>query len=350
MAENLEQVLESLRPTAPGVIMDMVKAAGIDVAPWSTKKDGTPAAKPKANPQYCYEWAFGGERQPTALCVWHRNLKVDAAQIVFEESLRQHALGLDRVAITRDNPAHVKSRARDQAKRARLFDSLLQRAFRKSQPVRVILLTGKPRQRDELGWDTAQVEYRNLDPEYWSVVSYSDEDGSFKMVRGVQIEHVSQAAPSGPSESFGQPLENDKTDQTKSASDVKPNYVDQFSILEAPERMATAGSAFQRSQEVRSRVLERAKGVCECCGVPGFRMGNGAVYLETHHVIPLSANGPDVEWNVVAICPNDHRRAHFAADRREIRSDLIATLIRFSPGARDALTSLSASMDASEQP
>ena len=263
MAADAREVLESLRPTAPGVIMDMVEAAGIDVAPWSMKKDGTPAAKPKANPQYCYEWAFGGDKQPTALCVWHRNLKVDAGQIVFEESLRQHALGLDRVAITRDNPAHVKSRARDQAKRARLFDSLLQRAFRKSQPVRVILLTGKPRQRDVLGWDTAQVEYRALDREHWSVVSYSDENGSFKLVRGLPIEFVSQAASSGPRESFGQPRENDKTDQTNSASDDQPAYADQFSIPEAPERAATVGSVFQRSQEVRRRVLERAKGFCE---------------------------------------------------------------------------------------
>jgi 5-methylcytosine-specific restriction protein A len=31
-------------------------------------------------------------------------------------------------------------------------------------------------------------------------------------------------------------------------------------------------------------------------------------YLETHHVISLSEQGPGKVTNVIALCPNDHRR------------------------------------------
>jgi 5-methylcytosine-specific restriction protein A len=49
--------------------------------------------------------------------------------------------------------------------------------------------------------------------------------------------------------------------------------------------------------------------------------------LETHHVVPLSENGPDHPANVVAICPKDHRRAHYAVDREEIAIRLTARLV-----------------------
>ena len=69
-------------------------------------------------------------------------------------------------------------------------------------------------------------------------------------------------------------------------------------------------------------------------------MGAGGIYLETHHVFPLSLSGPDIEWNVVAICPNDHRRAHFASDKNEIRARLVEHLVSSYPAAKAALQSL----------
>lgn len=66
----------------------------------------------------------------------------------------------------------------------------------------------------------------------------------------------------------------------------------------------------------------RARGVCELCGTEGFRTAAGQVYLETHHVAPLSEGGLDQVSNVVALCPNDHRRAHHGSDRSDIRSRL----------------------------
>jgi 5-methylcytosine-specific restriction protein A len=69
-------------------------------------------------------------------------------------------------------------------------------------------------------------------------------------------------------------------------------------------------------------------------------MTAGGIYLETHHVFSLSLLGPDIEWNVVAICPNDHRRAHFGEDRDEIRTRLVVRLVSNYPAARTALESL----------
>jgi hypothetical protein len=40
-------------------------------------------------------------------------------------------------------------------------------------------------------------------------------------------------------------------------------------------------------------------------------------------VIPLSCGGADKAWNMVATCPDDHRRAHFGENRNELRDNMI---------------------------
>jgi 5-methylcytosine-specific restriction protein A len=55
-------------------------------------------------------------------------------------------------------------------------------------------------------------------------------------------------------------------------------------------------------------------------------MTGGEIYLETHHVVPLSEKGADHERNVAALCPNDHREAHHGERREAIRSLLLAML------------------------
>lgn len=317
MTTSLAQVLESIRPTTGRMVIDLVAEAGIDVAPWHVKKDGRPAKRPNANPHYCYEWAFGGADQPTALCVWHRAIKVGRDAIEYADNLRRFALRLDEIAIEPRNPADVRSRARDQAKRARSFDSLLQRACRRLAPIRVILLEGDDKGAEQLGWNASKVRYRALDVESWYVRSYSNDDGAFELVRGIQ-----------PSEDG----------QRSSKNGIAEDFVDQFSLPAQAERIKREATVIPRSQEVRRRALERAGGFCEFCGARGFTLANGAIYLETHHVIPLAEDGPDIEWNVVAICPNDHRRVHYGEDRADIRAAMIEKLIQLEPKARDVLT------------
>ena len=89
--------------------------AGIDVEPWGFKRDGTRVSAPRANPAYCYEWAFGSDAEGYVLCIWHDSLKEAALPegpaLAFQENLRQLALSLDRIAIDRSQPTDIRNRA-----------------------------------------------------------------------------------------------------------------------------------------------------------------------------------------------------------------------------------------------
>jgi predicted restriction endonuclease len=73
-------------------------------------------------------------------------------------------------------------------------------------------------------------------------------------------------------------------------------------------------------------VLARAKGSCEFCGALGFLKPDGARCLETHHIIALAAEGADRLTNVIGLCPNDHREAHFGERRQVLEQQMIAKL------------------------
>ena len=86
------------------------------------------------------------------------------------------------------------------------------------------------------------------------------------------------------------------------------------------------GRAYKRDRKIREAVLAYAKGTCECCGELGFELEDGSRYLETHHIIEVSARGPDSVDNVVAICANCHRKAHYAKDRLAFERVMISAL------------------------
>lgn len=324
MKENdidvLESVVESLRPRQNKKIMDLVAEAGIDVAPWRTKKDGSAVKNPQTNPAYCFQWAFGGNGQPTVVCIWHSSLAVSQELVFYEDSILRYASKLNLIAIDSSQSLRLRTRARKQEARAQHFDSLIQSAYRRSQPIRVVLLLGYPNSGSDIGWDTSKVQYRMLDSEAWYVHSYSDGDGLCRLLRKIPPETVLNGEGILP---------------------TQPVFVDQFSLPAPAAKHESTGFIFDRSAEVRRAVLERAVGVCECCGVPGFKMDNGRIFLETHHVIPLSKNGPDEKWNVVAICPNDHRRAHFGEDRVALRDQFIEHLLVTYPIGEGVFRALS---------
>jgi 5-methylcytosine-specific restriction protein A len=242
-------------------------------------------------------------------------LKFSEGVVVYEGNLRADALALARASEERYKPDVEKNRARSQAKRAQDFDRLLQAAYRQSKPIRVITLIGEQRGSDRPGLDVSKVELRLLDPEAWRVDEYGD-NGRFRLVRGDRVVWAPEATVELPKD---------------------PLFVDQFSLPNPVEGRDVAGVVYLRSTQVRRAVLSRASGVCEYCGEAGFSMETGAIYLETHHVMQLSEGGPDVEWNVVALCPNDHRRAHYGADKAGLRTKLVAQLVDKFPAAADVL-------------
>src|SRR5579859_3195625 len=95
---------------------------------------------------------------------------------------------------------------------------------------------------------------------------------------------------------------------------------------DSPERQLSQGWSYPRDPKVRDAVLARAKGCCEYCGVPGFLKPDGNRYLETHHIIALAAEGADRFTNVIALCPNDHREAHFGERREFLEQQMIDRL------------------------
>lgn len=101
-----------------------------------------------------------------------------------------------------------------------------------------------------------------------------------------------------------------------------------------PARSETSSRGFLRSPEVVGWVLRRARGVCECCGREApFVARNGRPFLEVHHVVPLSTGGPDTVTNVAAVCPNCHRRCHFAPDADSLNEALAVRVARLEAEA-----------------
>ncbi|GGE95416.1 HNH endonuclease [Sphingomonas prati] len=95
---------------------------------------------------------------------------------------------------------------------------------------------------------------------------------------------------------------------------------------EEPEYRRRMAGAYIRNPEVRTQVLRRANGKCEYGGCTPFKNLNGQIYLETHHVISLSEQGIDRLTNVIALCANHHREAHFGQDW-QILQDKFLTII-----------------------
>ncbi|MGB9175316.1 MAG: HNH endonuclease signature motif containing protein [Methanoregula sp.] len=64
-------------------------------------------------------------------------------------------------------------------------------------------------------------------------------------------------------------------------------------------------------QIVAEYAKRQAAGICQLCRKPApFKSRGGEPYLETHHIIPLTEGGQDRIENVVALCPNCHRKMH----------------------------------------
>ena len=78
-----------------------------------------------------------------------------------------------------------------------------------------------------------------------------------------------------------------------------------------------------RSRAIRLYVLARAAGKCEGCGASApFVTQNGQPYLEPHHIRRLTDGGPDDPRWVAGVCPNCHRRAHYARDAAKYNEKL----------------------------
>jgi 5-methylcytosine-specific restriction enzyme A len=275
--------LDEIKPVAKPRVIDLVSAAGIDVREWGKFAGGEKRAA--SNPLYCYEWSFRKPGSIVVLNLWYQSLRERKGIVSNDMNLRKSV------------QTYAKSGKGHGRARAEKTDIAIQDAAKNLLPVRVIINDGKMRAGDDLT-DSSHVERRLLDPVPWKVSSYDWETGECKLTRG----------------------------------GLPGRFVDQF-ILQADidaevEQRMISGMAFVRDAGLRERARNRAKGLCEYCGKPGFATAAGDMFLETHHVLPLGEGGADTEENIAALCPNHHREAHHGARRDEIRQTLLRHLGR----------------------
>ena len=93
-----------------------------------------------------------------------------------------------------------------------------------------------------------------------------------------------------------------------------------------PSTSVSSVKRHERSEWVSEYSKRWAEGVCQLCGEPApFLDKDGAPFLESHHINWLSRDGEDSIENVVALCPNCHRRVH-ALDKDSDRSKMLQNL------------------------
>lgn len=112
---------------------------------------------------------------------------------------------------------------------------------------------------------------------------------------------------------------------TGNYTDANSNAIEDLGT-DVPERTKTDVWSYPRDPRVRDAVLQRAKGRCEYCDVLGFLKPDGTCYLESHHIIALAKDGADRLTNVIALCPNDHREAHYGERCERIENEMILKL------------------------
>ncbi len=262
--------LETIRPKSKGRVYDLVREAGLDVSDWGNFSGGERDAA--RNPRYCYEWAFSDGEQCVVLNLWFEKMQMQEDRVFQELNMREVASN------------QAGSRPSVAVGRAKRMDAIINDAYLKRLPIRTIVCSRV--EREPKGNKHSRVAGRILDPLPWVVESYDDSSGRCVIARG-----------SGP---------------------IK--YVDQFDVQsQATTSREVQATVFVRDAAVRRAVLERAGGFCEWCGELGFIMPSGKVFLETHHIDPLSQGGKDDVDNVIALCPNHHREAHYGAKAREMQ-------------------------------
>jgi 5-methylcytosine-specific restriction protein A len=90
-----------------------------------------------------------------------------------------------------------------------------------------------------------------------------------------------------------------------------------------------------KSAAIRRYVLLRADGRCEGCSAAAPFLGaDGEPFLETHHTTRVADEGSDHPRTVIGICPNCHRRAHYAEDAEIFNASLIRKLPKLEEAAR----------------
>ncbi len=122
--------------------------------------------------------------------------------------------------------------------------------------------------------------------------------------------------------------EKDKKEKARALSDQELEEKIRKKKREISRERKVVSTSYSRDQEVAEYAIRRADGQCDLCQQAApFVKRDGSPYLESHHVIWLSRGGEDVIENVVAVCPNCHRKIHVLdekTDNTKLKKRLLA--------------------------
>jgi 5-methylcytosine-specific restriction endonuclease McrA len=116
-------------------------------------------------------------------------------------------------------------------------------------------------------------------------------------------------------------LPNDTNSESVSSSNLL--------LVELSKRAKSAGRSspkmelspvnrFIRSNDVLTYAKAVADGVCSLCGCNSEL--DPMQFLDCHHIVFLRDGGSDTRENVVAVCPNCHRKLHIAPDSETVEN------------------------------
>lgn len=260
-------------------VMDLITVAGIDTSDWKNYKKGEEYAA--SNPKYCYEWSFVEKGKVVVLNLWYHNIIEKGNDIVLRTNMRE--------VMARNSKAKSKQTV---VKRAHKMDQAIQTALQDKLPIRVIICKKRNTIEENNSDSISKVHKRELDSAPWGILSYNTKTGECILKRGL----------------------------------INNKIIDQYSMdqLEgsAPVKKDVIASVFERDSRVRRNVRNRSNGKCEKCGKIGFFMKNYNVYIETHHITPLNEGGVDNESNVIALCPDHHKEAHYGINNELFKKEL----------------------------
>ena len=240
-----------------------------------------------------YDWCFGDPDDEAVVFIWYDSIRESDGLIYFLDDTSEW------LEQNRDTALTV------QKNRAEAVGNVLLKAYWKKQPIHVAIVEGTVKKVGNR--ETSEAQFRELDPERWYPHHRDPVTQQIVVVRGV---------PQSPE--FDAYLEDHRGTEKD----------DESARRDARTAETTKTTIYDRDPQVVRDVKKRAAGgLCEYCGKQGFPTPQGGFYLEAHHVIPLHCGGADQIWNVVALCAEDHRRAHFGADRNKLRDDLILDVL-----------------------
>jgi 5-methylcytosine-specific restriction protein A len=271
--------LAQIAPTTKPRLMDLAKAAGVDVSDWANCKGGERRAA--ANPKYCYEWSFVEPGKVIVLNIWHHAMEEDAGGVITRD------LNMRAFAAERPEPERTRALKMDDAIKTAIKDKL---------PVRVVVVAGKRRgDADGPVSGPSKVKKRMLDPEMWGIESYDDGTGECTLRRSFYRQAVVTTA-----------RVPDVDADAVSALEGKKRWVQHFQ-RERDRKLVDA--------KKRQVLTKQGKLICEACkfDFTEFYAPHAANFCEVHHRKALAdlREGEETKLHDLAIlCSNCHRVIH----------------------------------------